>query len=102
MLTIGADYSSNSNRLREIAEEAGAGSRLIPDAGAIDPAWFEDARTVGITAGASAPETLVRETIERLAGMFDIEVAELDGVEENVTFNLPPELRDRREGAGRG
>ena len=102
VLTIGADYSSNSNRLREIAEEAGAGSRLIPDAGAIDPAWFDDARTVGITAGASAPETLVRETIERLAGMFDIEVAELDGVEENVTFNLPPELRDRREGAGRG
>ena len=59
ILVIGADYSSNSNRLREISEESGTDSYLIPDAGGLDPAWLDGARTVGITAGASAPEELV-------------------------------------------
>ena len=92
ILVIGADYSSNSNRLREIGEEAGAGSYLIPDAGGLDPSWLDEARAVGITAGASAPERLVRELIDRISEMYDVIVANLDGIEENVTFRLPRAL----------
>ena len=94
ILVIGADYSSNSNRLREISEESGTDSYLIPDAGGLDPAWLDGARTVGITAGASAPEQLVQELIARLDDLFDITVTDLDGIEENVTFRLPGELLD--------
>ena len=94
ILVIGADYSSNSNRLREISEESGTDSYLIPDAGGLDPAWLDGARAVGITAGASAPEQLVQELIARLDDLFDITVADLDGIEENVTFRLPGELLD--------
>ncbi len=94
ILVIGADYSSNSNRLREISEESGTDSYLIPDAGGLDPAWLDGARTVGVTAGASAPEQLVQELIARLDDLFDITVADLDGIEENVTFRLPGELLD--------
>ena len=92
ILVIGADYSSNSNRLREIGEEAGTDSYLIPDAGSLDPVWLHGARTVGITAGASAPEELVQALIGRLGDMFDITVTDVDGIEENVTFRLPREL----------
>ena len=92
ILVIGADYSSNSNRLREIGAEAGTDSYLIPDAASLDPAWLENARTVGITAGASAPEELVQALVDRLGEMFDITVTDADGIEENVTFRLPPKL----------
>ena len=92
ILVIGADYSSNSNRLREIGAEAGTDSHLIPDAGSLNPAWLEGARTLGITAGASAPEELVQALVDRLREMFDVTVTDLDGIEENVTFRLPPEL----------
>ena len=92
ILVIGADYSSNSNRLQEIGDEAGTDSYLIPDAGSLNPAWLEGARTVGITAGASAPEELVQVLIDRLGEMFDISVTDVDGIEENVTFRLPREL----------
>ena len=92
ILVIGADYSSNSNRLREIGEAAGTDSYLIPDAESLDPAWLDDARTVGITAGASAPEELVQALIGRLGDLFDITVTDVDGIEENVTFRLPREL----------
>ena len=94
MLVIGADYSSNSNRLREISDDAGTDSYLIPDADGLDPSWVEGARTVGITAGASAPEELVQNLIRRLGDLFDITVSDLDGIEENVTFRLPRELLD--------
>ena len=94
ILVIGADYSSNSNRLREISEESGTDSYLIPDAGGLDPAWLGGARTVGVTAGASAPEELVQELIARLDELFEVTVADLDGIEENVTFRLPAELLD--------
>ena len=97
ILVIGADYSSNSNRLREISEEAGTDSYLIPDAESLNPAWLDGARAVGITAGASAPEELVQELIDRLGGMFDVTVTDLDGIEENVTFRLPRELLDAGE-----
>ena len=92
ILVIGADYSSNSNRLREIGTEAGTDSYLIPDAGSLNATWLEGARTVGITAGASAPEELVQALVDRLGEMFDITVTDVDGIEENVTFRLPPEL----------
>ena len=98
ILVIGADYSSNSNRLREIGAEAGTVSYLIPDAESLDLAWLEEARTVGITAGASAPETLVQGLIDRLGAKFDVTVTDLDGIEENVTFRLPRQLRG--DGAG--
>ena len=94
VLVLGADYSSNSKRLQQIGQEAGTDSYLIPDAGSLDPAWLEGARTVGITAGASAPEVLVERLIDRLGDMFDVTLADLDGVEENVTFRLPRELLD--------
>ena len=100
ILVIGADYSSNSNRLREIGGDAGCASYLIADAGGLDPAWLEGMRTVGITAGASAPETLVRGLIDRLADLFDVTVTDLDGVDENVAFKLPRELLDAEERAG--
>ena len=97
ILVIGADYSSNSKRLQEIGAEAGTDSFLIPDAGSLNPVWVQGARTVGITAGASAPEELVQALIDRLGDMFDITVTDVDGIEENVTFRLPPELLEAEE-----
>jgi 4-hydroxy-3-methylbut-2-enyl diphosphate reductase len=99
ILVIGADYSSNSNRLREIGDEVGTDSHLIPDAGSLDPAWLEGAKTVGITAGASAPEELVQGLVDRLCDMFDVTLTNLDGIEENVTFKLPRELVGAQESA---
>ena len=97
ILVIGANYSSNSNRLGEIGLEAGIDSYLIPDADSLDPAWLAGALTVGITAGASAPETLVQGLIDRLGDMFDTTVTVMDGIEENVSFKLPRELLDAEE-----
>ena len=99
ILVIGAHYSSNSNRLREIGEEAGTASHLIPDAASLDRAWLDGVRTVGITAGASAPEVLVRELIDCLGRIYDVTVTDLDGIEENVTFKLPRVLLDADEQA---
>jgi|TARA_B100000315_G_scaffold83920_1_gene76940 4-hydroxy-3-methylbut-2-enyl diphosphate reductase len=92
MLVVGSRNSSNSNRLREIGEELTVPSYLIEDAGAIDPDWFAAATTVGITAGASAPEQLVTEVMDRLRSMGRVELEMLDGVTERVQFKLPPEL----------
>lgn len=94
LLVVGAHNSSNSNRLREIGENFGLPAYLIEDAAMFDPAWLEDVGTVGVTAGASAPETLVQETIARLREHRDVTVEMLDGVEENVKFKLPQELAD--------
>ncbi len=93
ILVIGAQNSSNSNRLHEISRSGGVRSFLIPEADAIDPAWFDGVDTVGITAGASAPDILVQQLVERLQDMFDAEVFNLDGVTENVRFRLPREFR---------
>ncbi len=98
ILVIGAQNSSNSNRLREICESGGTRSLLIPDAKYIDPGWFEDVETVGITAGASAPEILVQQLIARLSEMFDATVETLDGVAEDVVFRLPREFRHKEAG----
>ena len=94
LLVVGAHNSSNSNRLREIGENFGVPSYLIEDATMFDPAWLENVKTVGVTAGASAPETLVQETIARLRDYRSVQVETLDGVEENVHFKLPKELAD--------
>ena len=102
ILVVGASNSSNSNRLREIGEEAGAPSRLIDDAAAVDPGWLRGVAAVGVTAGASAPERLVREVVERLAEIADIAVETMEGEEERVTFKLPAERPRTTRGAGPG
>jgi 4-hydroxy-3-methylbut-2-enyl diphosphate reductase len=93
LLVVGARNSSNSNRLREIGEEAGIPSYLVNDGSEVDPAWLEGAKVIGLTAGASAPEVLVDSVIDALRGLGPVEVSLLAGVEENITFNLPLELR---------
>jgi 4-hydroxy-3-methylbut-2-enyl diphosphate reductase len=94
ILVVGSRNSSNSNRLREIGEELGKPAYLIDDADALEPAWFEGVETVGLTAGASAPETLVQGVIAGLRQFGEIEVSTLSGVEENVRFRFPAELAD--------
>jgi 4-hydroxy-3-methylbut-2-en-1-yl diphosphate reductase len=92
ILVVGAKNSSNSNRLREIGAEEGVPSYLIADGSELDAAWVRDADTVGITAGASAPEELVDDVLEALGRLGPIEVSVLPGIEENVEFRLPAEL----------
>jgi 4-hydroxy-3-methylbut-2-enyl diphosphate reductase len=95
ILVVGAKNSSNSNRLREIGLEEGVPSYLIADGSELDPVWVAGKHTIGLTAGASAPEQLVRNVIEALRRLGDVEVSEMDGVEEKIEFRLPAELRNR-------
>ena len=92
ILVVGANNSSNSNRLREIGVEAGVPSYLIADGSELDAAWVRAAAVVGITAGASAPEELVDDVVAALRRLGPIEVATLPGIEEKVEFRLPAEL----------
>jgi len=92
ILVLGSENSSNSRRLREVAEIAGARAYLIEDATKIDPAWLEEAQCVGITAGASAPEHLVQEVVTYFTDRGVERVEEIEAVEEKVTFTPPPEL----------
>jgi 4-hydroxy-3-methylbut-2-en-1-yl diphosphate reductase len=94
ILVVGAKNSSNSNRLCEIGVEAGIPSYLLADGSELDPAWVSAAGVVGITAGASAPETLVEHVIARLREIGPVELSVLPGLEENVEFRLPAELRN--------
>ena len=89
MLVIGSPRSSNSLRLVEVAEREGTRARLVGRASEIDLLWLEGVRTLGITAGASAPETLVREVVDLLAAHFDVTEEEIVGVEERMVFKLP-------------
>jgi 4-hydroxy-3-methylbut-2-enyl diphosphate reductase len=91
---VGSRNSSNSNRLREIGEELGKPSYLIDDADALRPEWLTGIRTVGLTAGASAPETLVQGVIAGLRRFDEVEVSLLAGVAEDVRFRFPAELAD--------
>lgn len=100
LLVVGARNSSNSNRLREIGAESGIPSYLIDDARSLDPAWLEGVATVGVTAGASAPEKLVQDLIDRLGDFGSFIVEELAGVEEHMQFKLPRELAGSIAGAG--
>lgn len=93
MIVVGSPNSSNSNRLRELAERMGAQAFLLDRADEIDAAWLAGKKTVGVTAGASAPEVLVREVVERLQELGAKNVQEVDGRPENVTFSMPKELR---------
>ncbi|HEY5007802.1 MAG TPA: 4-hydroxy-3-methylbut-2-enyl diphosphate reductase [Caulobacteraceae bacterium] len=95
ILVVGAQNSSNSNRLREIGVEEGLPSYLIADASDLDPTWIDGVETIGLTAGASAPEALVVEVIEALRKLTDVDVIQMDGVEENIEFRLPAALRER-------
>ncbi|MEE4461258.1 4-hydroxy-3-methylbut-2-enyl diphosphate reductase [Azotobacter chroococcum] len=93
VLVVGSPSSSNSNRLRELAERMGAPAYLVDGAEDMQSEWFAGVQRVGITAGASAPEVLVRGVIERLREWGITDVEELVGREENVTFSMPKELR---------
>ena len=93
VLVVGSPNSSNSNRLRELAERMGAEAYLLDRAVDIDPAWLEGKSQIGVTAGASAPEVLVREVIEQLCSLGANAAVELEGRPENVTFSMPRELR---------
>lgn len=97
---VGSINSSNSNRLREVAERLDCEAYLIDNADAIRPEWVQGAGKIGITAGASAPEVLVQQVVERLKALGAISVRRMNGTEENVTFPLPREL-SRKQQAGR-
>src|SRR5580704_2090635 len=94
ILVVGSRNSSNSNRLREIGEELGRPAYLIDDASAMRPEWFAGVGSVGVTAGASAPESLVKGVLEGLREIDEIDVATLDGVAEDVRFRFPAEVAD--------
>ncbi len=93
VLVVGSPNSSNSNRLRELAERSSCTSYLIDRAEEIDPRWLEGKTRVGVTAGASAPEVLVREVLERLQTLGGGIPVEMKGVEEHIIFSMPKELR---------
>jgi 4-hydroxy-3-methylbut-2-enyl diphosphate reductase len=92
VLVVGSPNSSNSNRLREVAERKGVTAYLIDSAQAIIPAWLEGCQRVGITAGASAPEVLVQQVIDRVKELGAVSVRTMPGLEENVAFPLPKSL----------
>jgi 4-hydroxy-3-methylbut-2-enyl diphosphate reductase len=101
IIVVGSRSSSNSNRLREVAELRGVRAHLVDDADQIDPHWMQGVRRVGVTAGASAPEILVQRVVDRLTGGRPEKVSQLEGVEEHVTFGLPKELGEQRTEDGR-
>ena len=97
VLVVGSKNSSNSNRLREVAETRGTHAYLIDDASQINPAWLEGAANIGVTAGASAPEVLVKEVVDTLTHNNATPVSQIDGAEEGITFVLPKDLQTPQE-----
>lgn len=93
LIVVGSSNSSNSNRLREIAEQRGKAGYLVDGPNDIDPAWLTGADAVGVTAGASAPEVLVKQVIERLQALGGVAAEELPGRTENIVFSLPRALQ---------
>ena len=93
VLVVGSPNSSNSNRLRELAERVGTSAYLVDDASEIEDSWLQGKTRIGVTAGASAPEVLVKEVLERLQTLGASEAVEMAGVEENIVFSMPRELR---------
>jgi 4-hydroxy-3-methylbut-2-enyl diphosphate reductase len=98
VIVVGSPNSSNSNRLREVAEKKGTPAHMIDNASQIDPQWLVGTLRIGVTAGASAPEVLVQAVIDRLKELGARSVRSLDGVEEHVTFPLPKGLDGGRSG----
>ncbi len=94
LLVVGAANSSNSTRLREIGTESGVPSYLIADGSALDPAWVQGAQIVGLTAGASAPESMVQDVLAKLRQLGPVELSTMDGQPERVSFRLPDEVAD--------
>ena len=92
LLVVGSPNSSNSNRLKELAKQHGTDAYLIDGADDIQPEWLSETNTIGVTAGASAPEVLVQDVIKRLEKETDGKVIEAPGIEENITFSLPKGL----------
>ena len=95
LIVVGSPTSSNSNRLRELGERLGAQAYMVDQADDLKPEWFDGRRRVGLTAGASAPEVLVTEVIERLRAFGAVSVRKMSGVEETVQFPLPMGLGDK-------
>ncbi|MBB6056775.1 4-hydroxy-3-methylbut-2-enyl diphosphate reductase [Tolumonas osonensis] len=93
MLVVGSKNSSNSNRLRELAERLGTRAYLLDDASQLQDEWFSGVNTVGVTAGASAPEVLVQNVIDRLYQLGGNELEQMNGVTEDTVFEVPAELR---------
>lgn len=93
VIVVGSPNSSNSNRLREVAVARGVDARMVDNASEIDPAWLDGRQRVGVTAGASAPEVLVNEVIERLRSFGVTTLRQDEGARENVSFPLPLELQ---------
>jgi len=92
VIVVGSPTSSNSNRLREVAQNLDVQAYMVDNASEIDPQWVSEKKRIGVTAGASAPESLVRAVIDRLDQLGIGSVADLDGVEEKVGFPLPKGL----------
>jgi 4-hydroxy-3-methylbut-2-enyl diphosphate reductase len=93
LLVVGSKNSSNSNRLRELAERLGTKAYLLDDASQFQEEWFNNAKSVGVTAGASAPEVLVQSVIDRLYQLGGSNLEQMDGVLEDTVFEVPVELR---------
>jgi len=99
VIVVGSPNSSNSNRLREVADKMGTPAYMVDNAAAIDPAWIDGKKRIGVTAGASAPEVLVQAVIDRLKQLGAASVRALEGVEEHVTFPLPKGLDGNKAAA---
>jgi 4-hydroxy-3-methylbut-2-enyl diphosphate reductase len=95
VIVVGSPNSSNSNRLREVAENIGAQAYMVESAADLRPEWIAGKRRIGVSAGASAPETLVQELVARLKALGARSVRSLDGITESVVFSLPRELARR-------
>jgi len=93
VIVVGSPTSSNSNRLRELAQRLGTESHMVDSADELRPEWFEGKTRIGLTAGASAPEVLVREVIERVRALGAVSVRKMDGIEETIKFPLPKGLK---------
>ena len=101
LLVVGSTNSSNSNRLRETGQHRGLPAYLIDNADVMELSWFTDKSTVGISAGASAPEVLVQDVVRRLEENFNVEIEKMDGPREMMKFKLPPlpDYRNRKADA---
>jgi 4-hydroxy-3-methylbut-2-enyl diphosphate reductase len=95
VVVVGSPTSSNSNRLREVADRLGTPAYMVDNAGELRAEWFEGRSRVGLTAGASAPELLVNQVIDRLRSLGAVSVRKMDGVEEHIAFPLPLGLGDK-------
>ena len=93
LIVVGSPTSSNSNRLRELAAKLGTTAYMVDNADELRPEWFTGTARVGLTAGASAPEILVRQVIERIKALGAVSVRTMDGIEETIKFPLPKGLK---------